>query len=252
MKRRALRIGLLSGLLLTWVVSVLAQDARTQDTVTFINRKTGKEEKLTGVIQTESAAGITIKQGAKTQMIPALDIIHVDYKVGEKVKGFQYKEPFSFEKKGLDPKSDLPTRRVALTKAQGEFEKLAGMMTDNPLAVRYLHYKNAMMPVLIARADPTQREGAITSLDTYRKEHSDGWEIVPCIKLLAQLREEKGDLIGAKDAYLQLRILKDVPKDLLQESNILVANLQMRAKKYDEAEDTLRKARDLMADDDPQ
>src|SRR5262249_19205289 len=98
------------------------------------------------------------------------------------------------------------------------------------------------------------RAEAVAALNEFRsrKENLAGWEIVPCLKLLAQLQEEAGDFKGAETTYKELRNLPDVPKELVLESNILISNMLIRGRKFEEAETTLRAVQAQMGADDPQ
>jgi predicted Zn-dependent protease len=245
MKRIALGIALLA-----WLSAACTATVRAQDKVTYLDQKTGKQDTAIGVIQSETPTGITIKVGTKSVLIPGLDVVEVDYKLPESVKGFQYKAPFGLEREGLK-KKDARERMTALTDAQREFDKLATAMGDNPGAVRYLQYRSALIPVQIAKLDATKRDAAIDALKRYRAENSGGWEAVPSAKLLATLQEESGDINGAKQTYEELRILRDVPKEVVLESNIYISNLLLRAKKYADAEKTLTDAKALLPENDP-
>jgi tetratricopeptide (TPR) repeat protein len=245
MKRIALILGLAS-LSLAWTAGV-----RGQDKVTYFDRKTGKEDTAIGVIQTETPAAITIKVGTNTHLIPAADVREVDYKPPDSVKGFQYKVPFGLEKESLK-KKDLQDRLKMLMDAQDEFDKLAKQVGDRPIVQRYIQYRGALVHMQIARLDPTKRDAAIDAMKKFCVEQSTGWETVPSAKLLAQLQEEKGDLLGAKETYDKLRLVPGVPKDTVLECTILVSNMQLRAKQYKEAEKTLNDAKALLPDDDPQ
>jgi tetratricopeptide (TPR) repeat protein len=248
MKRIALIIGLLASLSLAWTAG-----ARGQDKVIYVDRKTGKDETANGVIQEESPAGITIKQATKPQpqLIPALDVVEVDYKPGDNVKGFQYKVPFGKEKEA-SKKKDVAERIKGLQEAQVEFDNLAKLMAGNQFAFRYLQYRSALVVVQIARLDRNKRDAAIDALNAFRKQHSTGWETVPALKTLARLQEEKGDIPGARETYMALRSTPGISKELELESTLLVSDLLLRAKKYEDAEKTLSDAKALMREDDPQ
>ncbi len=245
MKRIALGIALLAWLSLTWTASV-----RAQDRVTYFDSKTGKEASASGAIQSETPAGIKLKVGMNMLMISGLDVVEVDYKLPESVKGFQYKIPFGLEREALK-KKDVGDKVRGLKEAQGEYDKLAMLLRDSPLAVRYIQYRSALIPVQIAKLDATKRDAAIDALKKYRAENSAGWEAVPSAKLLATLQEESGDINGAKQTYEELRILPDVPKEIVLDSNIYISNMLLRAKKYEEAEKTLTNAKALLPENDP-
>ncbi len=246
MKRATLLIGMAAVLTLAWAGRV-----RGQETVKYIDRKTNKEEFFKGLIQSESAAGVTIKQGNTTKTIPAMDVVFVIYKAGA-LKEVTYQAPYYAEQSGLDPKKTPKQRKEFLEDAQAKYAEVLAKVRDYPNALRYMQYRAAVLQVHLAREGLAQRADAVAALDQFRKEHTAGWEIVPCLKLLAQLQEEAGDLKGAEEAYRQLRVLPDVPRELKLESNILVSNMLIRGKKFDEAEKTLRDVQTLMPEDDPQ
>src|SRR5260370_28497119 len=173
------RIAIIIGLWLAWSASVHGQEP-----VTYIDRKTGKEATFSGVIQSETAAGITIKQGTMTKLIPAMDITLVLYKVAN-IKDVEYKTPFYKEQSGLDPKKMPKERREFLADAQKDFDALLPKVRDNPNAFRYVQYRGALVQVHIAREEPAKRDAAVAALEKFSTEHSAGWEIVPCLKQLA-------------------------------------------------------------------
>jgi tetratricopeptide (TPR) repeat protein len=245
MKRIATIIGLLS-----WLSLACTAGVRGQDKVQYVDRKTGKDAEAKGAIQEESPAGITLKQTNNVLLIPATDIHHVIYRlVG--VTDLEYRRPFDREKSAL-AKKEATDRRMLLTEALLEYEKLAGKMRDNANANRYFQYRMALVQVYLAREDAAKRDEAIEVLNKFRKENSTGWEIVPCLKQLAQFQEEKGDLAGAQDTYKELRSLPGLSRELVMESNILVSSLLMRGKKYTEAEKSLQEVRAALPDGDPQ
>jgi hypothetical protein len=247
MKRATVILGLVPLLTLAW-----ADVVRGQEAVKYIDRKTNKEVQFTGLIQSETAAGITIKQGTTTKTISAMDITHVIYKAGD-LKDVVYQAPFFAEQSGTDPKKTPKQRKEFLEDAQRKYGELLPKVQDYPKALRYVQYRMAVLQVHIAREEPAKRAEAVAALNAFRsaKENAASWEIVPCLKTLAQLQEEDGDLKGAEATYKELRGLPDVPKELKLESNILISNMLIRGKKFDEAEKTLREVQSLMTEDDP-
>lgn len=245
MKRMALIIGLLSWLSLTWTTGV-----RGQDKVLYFDHKTQKETDVRGAIEDESPAGISFKEKGSKFLIPATDIRHVVYRLGT-VTEIDYIRPFNHEKSALAQKVPAE-RRTRLLEALSDYEKLANRMRDNTNASRYLQYRKALVQVLLAREDATKRDDAIDALSRFRTENSTGWEIVPCLKQLAQLQEAKGDWTGAQNTYEDLRSLPGLSKELVLESNILMSSLLMRGKQYTKAEQALQTVRATLPDTDPQ
>ena len=74
-----------------------------------------------------------------------------------------------------------------------------------------------------ARDDPTRLDPAITALSEYKTGFADGWEIVPALKLLARLQEEKGDAEGASKTYNDLAEVPGVPAATKLQNQLLGA-----------------------------
>src|SRR5262249_40890967 len=74
----------------------------------------------------------------------------------------------------------------------------------------------------------------------FAREHVQGWEIVPALKQLARLQEEKGDLAGAGEAYASLARVPGISKQTQQESEVLAARMLIRSNHADEAEKKLK------------
>jgi tetratricopeptide (TPR) repeat protein len=244
MQRKALTFALVS-----WLS--LSAAARAQDVVTYIDRATGKEATFTGLIQSETPAGITLKQDKTTKTISSLDVTHVMYRLPN-LRDVFYKTPFNREKAGLDLSKQPKDRIESLNAAMKEFDELLPQVRESDNATRYVRYRMAVLRVHIAREEPGKREAALAALNQYRKDFPNGWEIVPCLRLLAQMYEEDGNLKGAQEMYNELLKLSDAPKEIKLESNLFVSNLLIRDKQYDKAAETLRKVRDLMPAEDPQ
>jgi tetratricopeptide (TPR) repeat protein len=167
------------------------------------------------------------------------------------VNALDYDLPFRREKAALEAKNPVD-RRTIMTEALREYEKLADKARANPMAQRYVQYRVALLYVHMAREDSSKRGAAIEALNKFRRENSTGWEIVPCLKQLAQLQEEKGDLAAATETYKEMRILPGVSKELVMESSILIANMFMRGKKFADAEKTLQEVKATLPDNDSQ
>ena len=88
----------------------------------MIDHKLGKDADAAGTIQQESPAGITLKQGMTTKLIPATDIQHVEYRLGD-VKQLEYSLPFSREKNALDPKKTPVDRRALMKRSIARIRK---------------------------------------------------------------------------------------------------------------------------------
>jgi hypothetical protein len=237
------------------VVAVLvlgAARAAAQEEVKIVDHLTKKESQVKGVIDSESPEGIKIKVGNEVKLVPAVDIRYVLYKLGT-VKGYDYNAPFTAETKALEPTAKPADKAKRLAEARGQFEALVPrLLADNPNAARFIQFKVLQIAVLQAKDDPTLIDPTINLLKTFKTEHDKGWEIVPALKLLAQMQEGKGDVAEARQTYLDLTKIPNLPKEMKQEAELLVAQLSLRAGKFDEAAGILDGLRTNLPAADPQ
>src|SRR5262249_25082223 len=105
---------------------------------------------------------------------------------------------------------------------------------------RYLQYRIARVLALQAREDPGRSDAAVAALTGYKNNFPDGWEVVPALKLLAQLLEERDDAAGASKVYDELAALPGVPGELRHEAEAQAVRMLVRGGKYAEAETKLR------------
>lgn len=250
MKRLLLGAALAAGFVLGPVSHAQAQI--TRDTVTYRD-KTKKEMMVTGMIQDESPAGIKLMErgAAEAKLIPALDVVHVVYKVA-KVTAFEYRQPFtSKEDKALQPGTRPAKRAELLAEALTGYKDLEKQVKDNPLAVRYMQYRAARCLVLIGQGDPTKMDNALKALKAFKDDNAMSWEAVPALELLARLQEEKGDTAGAQKSYEDLADLTGLPAEMKLKANLLVARLLLRNRKFDDAARRLEEAQKALKPGDP-
>jgi len=253
MKRLIASLVLLAGLvILGQTQPVWAQQGTPKDTVDYIDAATKKEVKIVGIIKEESPAGIKIEEGKALKMVPALTITQVTYK-NAKVSPLDFRAAFTKEKRAVE--STKPAdQKTQLKVALSEFQSLAGLLKDTPNASRYIQFKIAQVKLRLAEADPenqAQAKSALVALNDFKDNHFDGWQIVPCLKLLAELHEKQGDLDSARKAYESLVTIPDAPKDIKEEGELMIAQMLVRGKKYDEAERKLQTLYQTMPKDDP-
>jgi hypothetical protein len=242
-----------SGLLLALIAAVgllAGRPAQAQDKVIFYDHAQKKEESLTGTIEAESAAGIKINVRGAVKEVPALEVRSVAYR--SKVFGAP-----DFRQDGKEDRAAMPStkpddRKRLLREALDGYQKMAPKLEDNPNARRYVEFKAAHVLAQLAREDPTQADAAIAALVKYKAAFPQGWEIVPALKLLAQMQEDKGDLDAAVQTYGELVNVPAAPRELKRESEVLVAKMLVRAGKYADAETRLKALGTSLAADDPQ
>ena len=72
------------------------------------------------------------------------------------------------------------------------------------------------------------RETAIKLLTDFKQDAKNSWLILTALKTLARLQEDAGRTDDARKTYEELADLPDVPKELKQESEVLVGRLFLR------------------------
>src|SRR5262249_41594434 len=132
-------------------------------------------------------------------------------------------------------------RTKALEKALGELKDQHKAVQSNANAHRYVEFKIAEVTAFLALDDPTRRNEAIKLLTAFETANARSWTIVPALKMLARLQEDAKELDDARKTYEKLANVVGVPKELKQESEILVGRLLLRAGKYEDAQKRLEK-----------
>jgi tetratricopeptide (TPR) repeat protein len=238
------------------LVSLLVQvsPARAQDRIRYLDRATKKEGGATGSIQEESPSRVSYRAGpaGTLKTIPALDILDIAYEVPGSVR-LDYNRAASDERKA-DVSAKDEEQQKALSDAIQNYQALLPKLSGDKLkyARRHLEYKIARLMVRQAEDDRAQLDTAIEALDKFRKEHPDGWQIIPCAKLLARLQLEKGDPAAAQKAYEELAGLPELPKETKQECDLLAAEAMIWGKKSLQAEQKLQAVLKGLSADDPQ
>ena len=214
-----------------------------QDIVTYHDRVTKKKgAEVRGKIEEESPKGIKIKvrEGKKEVIkeIPASDIERILYKA-EGVLPPEFRAPFAKEDRARLSTGKL--RAKGFQEALDLFTKLEDQLKGNINPRRYIQYKIAELTVLMARDDPSKADMAIRLLTEFKTAHPTSWAIVPALKTLAKLQEDAGKTDEARKTYEELAEVPDVPRELKQESEILVGRLLLRGGKFVEAQKRLDK-----------
>jgi hypothetical protein len=248
MKRRVFPAALL-------VLAGAAVLAWAEDQVSYFDQASRKEETVRGLIEAEGPGGIRIKTTvAKKEAIkevPATEVRSVIYG-SKKVTALEFRQPQGKESRALQPGTKPAARQDLLKESLELYRGLDAQVKDEPRAHRYLQWKIAEVQAQQAKDDPTKLGAALAALTAYKTEFNNGWEVVPCLKLLAQLLEDKGDAAGASQAYADLAAVPDLPKELKQESEVLGVRLLLRVGKFPDAEAKLKALQAGMARDDPQ
>jgi hypothetical protein len=224
--------------------------AQDRDKVTYLDRATRKQAEAEGSIEQESPGGIRIKTRAGVVDIPALDVRQVNYKT-KNVSAYEFRQPAAREDRAARA-SKPAERKKALEEALQGYRELERQVKGEPNPHRYVRFKVVQVMVLLGQEDPRQMDAAVAALKAYKTDFPGGWEVAPCLKLLAKVLEEKGDLEGAGKAYEELVAVPGVPRALKQEGEILVVRMLLRGNKNAEAERRLEALAKAVSEGDPQ
>lgn len=243
MKRTLTAAVILAGLLV-----VVA--ARADETVEYLDRTTGKTASFSGTVISDTPTGVRVKQATMSKDIPFGDIQHIVFFSGE-VRKAEYSLPFTKIKTATEPGAKPEDRARLLKEARGHLEGVLEKLGRDPTAKRYLQFRIAECAALLARDDPTQRDEAVKLLTRFKLDNPSCWELVPAVKLLAQQHEASGNLDAARGAYEELANNDRVPKEIKEESQLLVGQLYLRGGKFAEAEKSLGPVSTALPEADP-
>jgi predicted negative regulator of RcsB-dependent stress response len=230
------RIALAAALAASFALSA-APAATADDAILRRDPKSGKDSTVRGTIENETPAGVKIKVGKDSQIIPPDEIVYVAYQAKD-VSEIQFQTPFGHEQKAQESKGD--DRKNEYAQALMLYKALLNGVKGSPNAERFIQYRIAMVAVEQAADDPALRGAAIDALNAYRSANTGGWEVVPATKTVARLLEESGDQTGARHAYEELAANPETPKEIKLSTNLLVAKMLVKDRKFPEAEQKLK------------
>jgi outer membrane protein assembly factor BamD (BamD/ComL family) len=232
MKQHSIKLFLVMSGLVT-----VASGALGQEKVRFFDRKAKppKEVTIIGIIQEESPARIRIKPTrGEARTIPVNnDLIEVEYQVPNLLSQ-DYRKAHNQELEFLKPTASPSEKNVALTEAINLYQKLYPQLKDDKLK-RHIQFKIAKLQANQAELDSTHGAAAIDKLAAFKKDHPDSWQITSAARLLAGLYAAKKDWDNALKTYQDLTKTPGVSSEIIQECDLAVAQILVRAEKYDQA-----------------
>jgi hypothetical protein len=250
---KGLKVVVLAGLALGAGVVARAED------LVYVSKRPGEKvapPPMKGKIEEEGPYGIKIKppgKKAKVELVPAAQILKVMYDTEPVMARLDFRRPFNAEDQALDMEAALAKAKTDKERARARakrdalletalkgYRDLEGKLAGSPHARRHVRYKIAHVLVLQARDEDREKVGAaIEALKAFAADNSSGWQIVGALRTLGKLQEKAGKTDDARKTYEALSEVPDVPADVKQESEVLVARLYLRGKKYPEAEKKL-------------
>jgi hypothetical protein len=247
-----------------WLLAALAgmiagSAALAQDTIEYYDRTKKAEVKVTGAIQEETPAHVSYKAGSKTDKIAAVDIRDITYKIPVTISR-EYRIPLTADARARQAAAENKEadRKKFYTDAITEYPGIIDKVNKTggaelTFAARYLEYKMCLLLAWAADDDETQVEPAIKALKEFKDKHPGGWEIVPAMKTLARLQQEKkGDVVGAQKTFEELARIPGIPTEVKQECDLLVIKALIDDKKHAQAETKLKELARSLAGNDPQ
>ncbi len=231
--------------------AALASRCAAQDTIRFFNRKLGREDTAKAAILEESPGKLRFRVGAqKPEEIAPSDILEITYQPPAGVNGPDWRSPAGKEDRARKEK-DPKRKELLLQEALAGYRTLLPRLADAPAQRRHVQYRIAAVLAALAEADPRRTEEAIDALKKFKAGFGDGWQLVPAVKTLARLHEQKGDGAGAQAAYEELAANAAAPQDVRQEASLLVVRYLLRKGQHDEAARKAKAVRAGLTADDP-
>jgi hypothetical protein len=221
-------------------LSAAAAPAPAQDEVTYYDRATRKEMKVSGTVQAEGTPQVVLKPagGGAAREVPATAILDVVYELPARFK-LDYAR-LRGEERGKPEADDKA--RPAEDVAKGYEKLLADVPRDRRFARRHLQFKAARQLARRAEEDPAARDAAVAALSAFAKEHPDSWQIHACCRQLARLQLDKKDFAGALATCAAWAAAPALPKDARQECDLLTARVLALSGKVAEARQKLEAA----------
>jgi tetratricopeptide (TPR) repeat protein len=211
--------------------------ASAQDKVRFYDRKLKQPKEVTiiGTIQEESPARIRIKPArGEARTVPVNnDLIDVEYQVPNLLSQ-DYRKAHNQELEFLKPTASPGEKNVALTGAIDLYQKLYPQLKDEKIK-RHIQFKIARLLANQAELDSSQVSAAIDKLAAFKRDHPDSWQITEAARRLASLYEVKKDWDNALKTYQDLTKTPGVSSEIIQECDAAMAQVLVRAQKYDQA-----------------
>jgi tetratricopeptide (TPR) repeat protein len=231
---------------------VMTTSGRAQDRITFVDHANkGKEVTLRGVIQSESATKLVIRpeRGGSAKEVAAADVIDVEYTVPRLVAP-DYNKAKAKETEAFKETRDRQRKRQ-MAEALGLYQELLPKISDEK-PKRHIQFKIARLQAELGGEDAKTLEKAMEGLKAFQKEHPKSWQISSCYDLLAQLQMNSKDWDGAQKTFEELEALPGLSQDLRVQTQQRIAQVLIRAEKFDVAAKRLDQLVKSVPSDSPQ
>lgn len=223
------RIALMLTASTVWLA--LPSSGLAQEEVVY--RGKDKDESVKKAIKAESAQGVVLA-GVKDP-IPAEIIQDVFYEVEPlSIRLSDYRPALLAEKNANDPSKEAK-RPAHLAEALQKYEgTLKGLKAGQTSAQRHLEYKVAYLMGIQAQEGSGDVGQAIARLNDFAGKHTNSWQLVSALKMLAGLQIAQKQFDGAKKSYTQLANA-NVSEGTKLEAELGAAQVAVRAKEFGSA-----------------
>lgn len=228
-------------------LGLLVRPAPGQDTIRYFNRKAGKDDTVRATVLDEGPGKVRFRvSGQKEEEIAAADVLEISYAAPRGVAGPDWRAPSNKEELAQkEKKPELYQEALAAYKA------LAPRVSDARMHRRHIEYRMALIQATLAEFDPKQLDTAIEALKKFTTDYGDGWQLVPAVKVLVRLYDQKGDAASAQAAYESLADNSAVPREVRREASLLVVRHLLRKGKHTEAAAKAKAVQTGLTADDP-
>src|SRR5262245_7276376 len=223
---------MMRSLILTAVLFLAASIPLSAAEIKFLNPVTKAEETLRNVtISEEGPQGITVPVAGKPPLkISPLNIRSISYDSKE-VQGMEYaayRKPFAKLDVVALPTTKDDQKPALLKQAFTELQEVIDKLPAKSKLRSHAEYSRIETAMRLIPTDPSFQDEAVKLLSKFRQDHPDGWQIVPCLKTLAELQESMGDVQAVQKTYEELSNVPGLPADVKQDTQFSAARSLMR------------------------
>jgi tetratricopeptide (TPR) repeat protein len=198
---------------------------------------------INGDVKNEDVKGITLQKGKATEIIPAADILDVQYEdvkpAALRLAGGEYKVAKDKDKEA-EAATDPAKQKAAITLAIKNYEGTLAKMEPHKYAARAIRYRIALLTLKQAQNDKSSTAAAITKLQDFSKAFPNSWEINHVMPLIAQTQLDGGDYAGAEATFVEMAGMDTLPADVKLNADLMTVQVAIRGGNIKRAEDKLK------------
>jgi len=249
------RLRFICSWLLAVCITAVSAEAQTSGRIYYFNRAKKKEDVEQRVrIKDENPKEITLERGARSEKLPAVDVLDIDYQIPADLNLDVRAKAKAAEEAALketDPAKRQKGNETAIAGYRDLIEKLPKDEQYDP-ARRHTEYKIAILLAREAEDDATRRTDAVKALTKFKTDHAKSWQIGTVGKLLARIQVLQGDQKGALATFEEFARRDDLVESLRQEYELLGIRTLLSADSFADAERKLAVLSRTLSKDDPQ